>query len=241
MHEEIAYSNEGNKNLLTVNSADRFSNWMYDEIKPHLQGNILELGSGIGTYSEKVVRDFISSTIIVSDVDREYVRLLKEKFKANENVITSRIDVVNRKCFSNIGLKVNTVFALNVLEHIEDDVGALNNIYDFLETGGRLVILVPAHSFLFNCIDRAVGHYRRYSIGLMRDKIKQTKFKIEKMFYFNFAAIFGWYINGNVLRKALINENAMGLYNIVVPMVKTIEKHVFFRRIGISLIVVLTK
>jgi hypothetical protein len=73
------------------------------------------------------------------------------------------------------------------------------------------------------------------------DKVKQTKFKIENMFYFNFAAILGWYVNGNIFKKAIVNEGLMNFFDKIVPIFKVIEKYFLFHRLGISLIVVLTK
>jgi len=235
------YSDEGDINLINTKKANDFTDWMYDVIKPHLKGNILELGSGIGTYSEKVSKDFKKNTIILSDIDQEYVHSLKKKFYLNKKVIVEKIDLNDRSDLKNINQKINTVFALNVLEHVKNDVEALNNIYDTLEPGGRLIILVPAHKFLYNCIDKALGHYRRYSKGMMKTKVKQTKFRIGKMFYFNFAAIIGWYINGNLLGRSVVNEGAMSLFNKLVPILKFIEKYILFRKFGVSLIVVLKK
>lgn len=241
MPQETSYSTIGDKNLMTIDSAANFTNWMYEEIQPYLRGNILELGSAIGTYSEKVVGDFKENTIVLSDIDENYIRNLENRFKSNNKVIVKKIDLNKEDDFKEINVGINSVFTLNVLEHIEDDVAALNNIYNVLEPGGKLIFLVPAHKFLFNCIDKAIGHYRRYSGKEIINKVKQTKFQIEKMFYFNFAAIPGWYVNGNILKKAVVDEGAVGLFNKIVPILKVIERYVLFRRIGISLVVVLKK
>jgi SAM-dependent methyltransferase len=241
MSPKSTFSKEGDTNLLSTKKAANFTNWMYDEIKPYLRGNILELGSGIGTYSEKVVKDFNKNIVVLSDIDQEYIKNLQNKFQSYKNVFVKKIDISEPEDFSDFKCKINSVFALNVLEHIYDDVKALNNIYDSLEIGGNLVILVPAHKFLFNCIDKAIGHYRRYSKEEVISKVMQTKFKIEKMFYFNFAAIPGWYINGNILRKQVVSENVISLFNKFIPILKFIERYIIFHRFGISLIVVLTK
>lgn len=100
---------------------------------------------------------------------------------------------------------------------------------------------MPAHKFLFNCIDKAIGHYRRYTKKEIISKIQQTPFELVKLFYFNFAAIPGWYINGNIFKKSVINENAMGLFNVIVPLLEFVEHHIFCRRLGISLIAVLSR
>jgi len=235
------FSREGNINLTTVDEKDNFTNWMYGEIKPYLKGNILEVGSGLGTYSNKIIKDFKDSKIILSDIDSEYVEKLKNKYKDNRNVSTIKLDLSDPSDFNKIKSKINSVFALNVLEHIKKDILAFRNVYNLLEPGGRFIILVPAHKFLYNCIDRSIGHHRRYTKKNLKKRIARTDFLIEDLFYFNSASIVGWYINGNLLKKELVNENAVSLFNKIVPILKPTEKYVLRKKIGISLIAVLKK
>jgi SAM-dependent methyltransferase len=241
MPQEVSYSKVGDKNLLAMDSAVNFSNWMYQEIKPFLSGNILELGSGIGTYSEKVIGDFKESTVVLSDIDENYIRNLKTRYQSNKKVVVKEIDLNKPEDFKNINVNINSVFALNVLEHIEDDIAALNNIYNVLEAGGKLIILVPAHKILFNCIDKAVGHYRRYSKQDIVNKVKQTKFENMKFYYFNFAAMPGWYVSGSIFKQAKISEGAVGIFDKIVPILKPVEKYILLRKLGMSLIAVLSK
>lgn len=241
MSQEGSYATVGDKNLITIDSAANFINWMYEEIRPYLSGNILELGSGIGTYSEKVIEDFKESTIVLSDIDETYVRNLKRRFGSNKKVIVKKIDLSKQADFEDLNVGIDSIFALNVLEHIEDDIMALNNIYRVLEPGGKLIILIPAHEFLFNCIDKAIGHYRRYSKKEIITKVKQTRFNIVKLFYFNFAAIPGWYINGNIFKQAKVNERAVGILDKTTPIFKFIERYILLHKLGISLVVILSK
>jgi len=57
---------------------------------------------------------------------------------------------------------VDLVYSLNVLEHIEDDAGALRDIVRMLKPGGRTVLYVPAFQVLYSSMDHKVGHLRRY-------------------------------------------------------------------------------
>ena len=60
-----------NQSILIVEELDSFNDWMYSQIRPFLGGNILEVGSGMGRYSERVAKDFENSRIILSDIDQE--------------------------------------------------------------------------------------------------------------------------------------------------------------------------
>jgi len=176
--------------LKILDKADRFTDWMYGEIKLFLKGDIFELGSGFGTYSKKVINDFPNNKIVLSDIDEGRINKLKEL--QSSNVSVSKIDISDRKDFEKIKASIDSAFALNVLEHIEDDISALNNVYDILSPGGTFVILVPAHRFLFNCIDKDAGHYRRYTKKSVSESISKTGFKIRKMFYFNIWLVPEW-------------------------------------------------
>lgn len=114
-------------------------------------------------------------------------------------------------------------------------------MYEKLTPGGTFTILVPAHQFLYNCIDKSVGHYRRYNKKLMQAKVAQTKFKIKKLFYFNAISIPGWYLSGNIFKKDLLSENKMQLLDRLVPFLKFIETHLLRKTIGMSLVAVLEK
>ncbi|MCK4857149.1 MAG: class I SAM-dependent methyltransferase [candidate division Zixibacteria bacterium] len=241
---DVKYSTKGNQNLQTIARSDNFCNWMYSQIRPFLHGNILEIGSGVGSYSQRVIADFPDSQVVLSDIDEGYVETLGAQYAARNNVRAVRLDLANpprRADFAAIRVPIHSAFALNVMEHIADDVAAFNNIYELLQPAGTYVVLVPAHMFLYNAIDKAIDHYRRYNRRLMRKKIAQTGFRIERMFYFNFLSILGWYVNGNILKKELINEQAMGLFNKFVPLLKVIEKYILRQSVGLSLITVLRK
>ncbi len=233
------YSEKGDVNLDLLSKADNFTNWLFDTVKPYLGGTILEIGSGRGTYSKLTIDSFPGSKIILSDIDIKYVEQLKSKF-ASERVSVVRLGLENKEDFKNL-TNVDSVFALNVIEHVEHDVDAINNIYEILNPGGRLILVTPAYKFLFNCIDKTVDHYRRYTKKEMLEKVAQTKFKVKSLFFFNFLSILGWYWNGTIMKKEILNENALKFFNFLVPVLKFIEKYILRKTIGLSLVVVLEK
>ena len=235
------YSKEGDRTLNAIQKADNFNRWMYEQIRPFLKGDIVEIGSGVGTFSRLVAHDFPKSRIVVSDIDTDYVKALKEEFRDKKNISSFKIDLGDKEDFKQISHPVDTVFALNVLEHVKDDIGTMNEIYRLLKPGGRFIVLVPAHQWLYSPIDKAVGHHRRYNKRMMRKRIAKTPFVLKKMFYFNAPAIAGWIVNGLIFRRSEIDDGAMGLFNKLVPAFRIIEKYFLFRLVGISLIVILEK
>ena len=76
----------------------------------------------------------------------------------------SRLDLNRIDDYEKIGYeKFDSILSLNVLEHVENDVFALQQLYRMLKDGGTMVLLVPCHKFLFNVLDKKAGHFRRYT------------------------------------------------------------------------------
>lgn len=237
---QTEYSDIGNKNLDTLDKAENFTNWMYEQVKPYLKGKILEIGSGSGTYSKKIIRDFASENIFLSDLDPDYITKLQKQFQLPQSHIQT-LNLEKQEEFAKFNTTFDSAFALNVLEHVEHDELAFKNIYNALTPNGSCIILVPAHKFLFNRIDTAVGHFRRYSKEELSSKTTKAGFIIEKIFYFNALSIPGWYLNGNILKKAEVDGNLVGFYNAIIPPVRLVEKYILQKKIGISLIAILKK
>lgn len=229
------------KSLAILSKMERFSDWMYSQIRPYLGGRILEIGSGQGTYSERVVRDFPESDITLSDMDERYLAVLRERFAGARRVSVISLDMSRADHFRAHWESFDRIFALNVLEHIEDDVGALKNIADALRPGGKAIILVPAHHFLFNRLDTSAGHYRRYGKEELQKKMAMAGLRAEESFYFNAVSLPGWFFYGKVLGRRVIPASTPAILEPLIPLVSRFEKAVLKRRIGISLVTVASK
>jgi SAM-dependent methyltransferase len=230
---------EGRATLEAIAGADKFNDWMYRTISAHCKGKTLEIGSGIGNISALFLRD--KKDLVLSDLRHTYLDKLKiqfSKFDISDSIY--RIDLVlpdfDTTYSEHLG-KYDSVFALNVVEHIENDGLALTNIRKLLRPGGHAVILVPAYGFLFNRFDQSLGHFRRYTTDTMEDLQRKSGFKIIHKQYFNAAGIVGWFVSGNIMGKKIIPSGQMKLYNALVPIFKLVDR-LFFNSLGLSAIVV---
>jgi 2-polyprenyl-3-methyl-5-hydroxy-6-metoxy-1,4-benzoquinol methylase len=246
---KIMYANPddyvGHANLETISENYRFNDWIYKQIRTRLNekmGNILEVGSGLGTFSEKIFRDMgPSSHLMLTDFSIRYVHSLKTKYSSFQNVSVDRMDLDSREEYSKIGYgKYDSIIALNVLEHVKDDLLALQELYKMLKNGGILIILVPCHKFLFNVIDEKIGHYRRYTKKELHSKINETNFTVTYMHYFNTAGMVGWFFNGNMLKNAEINRTASKWFDRLVPVLNYLDR-ITSNLTGLSLICCLKK
>ena len=228
----------GHTTLEVISSAGRFNTWMYETIEPFCSGRILEIGSGIGNISEF----FLASgyTIALSDLRKNYLELLGQKFSGYPNLDNIlQLDLVDSnfdRNFSPYLETFDTVFALNVVEHIENDQLAIQNAGKLLKEGGTLIILVPAYNFLYNRFDSLLGHYRRYTRKSLKGLFLNNGLRILQSRYFNLAGTIGWYVSGKILRNDTIPGGQMKLYNKLVPVFRLLDKF-FFNAAGLSVIV----
>jgi SAM-dependent methyltransferase len=228
---------KGQEILEAISAAGAFNKWMFSTIRPFCQGRILEIGSGVGNISSFFIHE--GATFALSDIREGYRERLKRQF-ANQPVYN--IDIVDPHFALNqeelLG-SFDTCFALNVVEHVEDDSLAIQNMLQLLKPGGRLIILVPAYQWLYNPIDKSLGHYRRYTPSSL-SQLMRAHGPLEKLFSFNFTGIAAWWMGGKLFRQDTIPKGEMKLYNTFVPVFKIVDKMVF-NKVGLSVIGVIKK
>src|SRR6185295_9470184 len=94
--------------------------------------------------------------VVATDVDPDYLELLRRTYAGKPNVEVRALDLAQ---LAGDGLPrgtFDTVVCSNVLEHVEDDAGALSALRGLLTPGGRIVLVVPALRPLYGSIDRAI-------------------------------------------------------------------------------------
>lgn len=228
---------EGMQTLEAISQAKKFNQWMYQTIAPFCQGKILEIGSGIGNISSQFIED--KQRITVSDIRDNYCSYLTNHFdqKVDDVINIDIIDPDFDKKHHHIFETFDSIFALNIVEHVKDDEVAIANCKKLLKKGGNLIILVPAYQSLYNRFDTELEHYKRYTIKNLSALFSKNELEILHRQYFNFFAIFGWWFTGSILKKKTIPEGQMKLFDAFVPIFKVVDK-LLFNKIGISAIVV---
>jgi 2-polyprenyl-3-methyl-5-hydroxy-6-metoxy-1,4-benzoquinol methylase len=230
---------EGEDTLNTIALANHLNSWMYNSIKPFCHGQILEIGSGVGNISEYFLND--NSSILLTDIREGYCKSLLEKFALHKSLLgvetMNLVDVDFDNKFNKHLESYDTVFALNVVEHIFDDQLAVSNCYKLLKPGGQLIILVPAYQWLFNDFDKELEHYRRYTCNKLESLFLASNFKITHSQYFNAAGIAGWFVSGKIQHHRIIPAGQIRLYNKLVFFFKFFDK-LIFNSFGLSVITI---
>ena len=223
--------------LLKMSKAVNYQHWMLEKISDYLGDSILEIGAGIGNYTQYFLT---KKRVYAIELSPSCLKILREKFHA-ANLELFQMDATSREILALKAKKIDTIVCLNVLEHIENDLLALQNFYQILCAPGYLILQLPALKFLYGNIDRQLGHYRRYTKKMVAAKVKQTNFKIERMDYLNLIGTLGWFYDARI--KGIINQNEHHVTffdNRIVPIARKFERNVNIP-FGQSLIVILKK
>ncbi len=225
---------EGRETLEVIAGSIHFNKWMYDTIRPFCQGKILEIGSGIGNISTFFYKE--RADITLSDIRNNYREELTTKFPDVSDILN--IDLVHPDfdtAYSAMLNQFDSVFALNVIEHIKDDQLAVKNCCKLLKPGGKLVVLVPAYQSLYNRFDRELEHYRRYNRKTLNSIMQKGGMQHIYDRYFNFMGILGWIVSGAIQKNKTIPKDQMSLFNKFVPIFKLIDLLVL-KSVGLSVI-----
>jgi SAM-dependent methyltransferase len=169
-------------------SAPNYLRWIADMIEPYLGRKVLDLGAGIGAITARYAA---GREVVACDRSDTCVAALHRRFQDASNVAVIQGDLT---ALSDVGDCFESVVMLNVLEHIEDDVGVLSSLRPLLQPGGRIVIYVPALNALYGKMDRQLGHYRRYSKWRFKEIAADAELQIVDLRYVNSLAIPAWLV-----------------------------------------------
>ncbi len=212
-----------------------FARWMYRSVRHQLGATVLDAGAGLGTYTELLLRDGKRVTSI--EYDPRFVEFLRERFAGDNRVKVLQGDLSDPQVFEGVPT-VDSILCLNVLEHVEDDVQAMKNLYAKVRPGGTLAALVPAYPRLFNKMDLAVGHHRRYRKSEFEERLRTAGWTVERVFRFNIFGIPGWFVAGSVLRRNTPGRDLSKLFDSLVPAFSFLENVVVRGVAGLSIVAI---
>jgi SAM-dependent methyltransferase len=210
----------GAETLEIMASAPRYNAWQYEVIAPYLGQRVLEVGSGIGNMSDHLVAAG-REIVVLTDTDEWYREQLRARFGGEPNVAVDCLTLPDDRAPRLFAPhRLDTVVALNVIEHIPDDVGALRTMGRMVKRGGRVVALVPALEGLFGSLDEELQHQRRYSRQTLRKVVEAAGLRLEALLWFNLAGTLGWWWNAKVRRTPRIPPDQLRMFDAAVPFLR---------------------
>jgi 2-polyprenyl-3-methyl-5-hydroxy-6-metoxy-1,4-benzoquinol methylase len=223
------------KDLKAMSFANNYSKWIIELFSPFTGKNVAEVGAGTGSLTKILSeQDIISKVTAFEPSVKMYNYLIKN---LNSNKKVSAVNSTLFEVSDNYTKQFDSIFYINVLEHIEDDKAEITRVHDSLKENGHACIFVPALSWLYSDFDRSIGHFRRYHKEQLIHLFESNGFEIVTVKYIDMLGILPWYLNF-VLMKRTLDKNTTKIYDqFAIPVIKNIEK-IFPSPIGKNLLLV---
>jgi glycosyltransferase involved in cell wall biosynthesis/phospholipid N-methyltransferase len=210
----------GSQILARLAHAPHFNAWMADTIRPYCGERVLEIGSGVGNMTRRLIP---RTKYVASDINPLYLQTLANLGVDRPYMKTAYCDVTDLSSFPRIDEEYDTVICLNVIEHVDDDRAALLNINRVLAPSGRAIVLVPQGPGNLGTLDEVLGHRRRYTREGLAALALQCGFEVSRMIEFNRVGTAGWFLNGKVLRRRKFGRGQIWLLDLLTPMLRRID------------------
>lgn len=211
--------------------ARNWKEYFKSALAPHVHGDVLEVGAGLGG-TTRVLRSLSKKSWTCIEPDPALLAELsltigRESLQAVTHQGT--LDSVPTDS------KFDTILYVDVLEHIEHDAEELLKAAQHLTAGGKIVVLSPAHSWLYTPFDRAIGHFRRYSKEALQAICPPACTNTE-LFFLDSVGLLASGANRVFLKSSMPSVAQVAVWDrLMVPMSTYLDK-ILRRRIGKSIV-----
>lgn len=223
------YSYEGNE-LHLFARADNWKSYFGQILKPYIRGDVLEVGSGLGTTTEYLISEAKSWRCL--EPDAHLADQSRDSFKSKNldvEVVNGTLgDIEEGKLF-------DCILYIDVMEHIENDGQEIRLAASHLKKDGILVVLAPAHPFLFTPFDKAIGHYRRYNKRRFV-RISPMELRLLSALYLDSAGLLASLGNKLILRRSEPTEKQIQFWDKTLVPISEILDPLLAYRVGKTII-----
>ena len=160
---------------------NEFIKWSILKYKPN-PASVLEIGCGTGFVTSMLRSELPDANILASELHDEALTFARNRVSGVEFITLNALELGFDKEFELVG-------AFDVLEHIDDDVEVIKNVYTALEKNGIFVLTVPQHKWLWSAADVHAKHARRYDPNELESKLRRVGFSIEYTTSFVFVLL----------------------------------------------------
>jgi SAM-dependent methyltransferase len=207
-------------------------------IKPYLGKTILDVGAGIGATAKTFARTDCAQYLAL-EPDQSLVERMKDAaanggFPERFEVLAGTSEILRAD------QRFETILYIDVLEHIAGDREELDRAATHLKPGGRIIVLSPAHQWLFTPFDEAIGHVRRYNKASLLSA-KPTALVVDKLFYLDSVGMLASLGNRLLLRQSSPTVGQIKLWDSwMVPVSRVLDRFTGFG-LGKSIVAVFRK
>src|SRR5262245_56851488 len=200
---------------------------------PALRGDVLEVGAGIASNTSLLINPEVRNWYCLEPdsglLDRLRERIAADPSLARCHATGGTVAELDR------GRRFDAVIYIDVLEHIEDDAGEMREAAARLAPGGLLVVLAPAHGWLYTEFDRAIGHCRRYSKASLA-RVTPAGTAVRRLFYLDSVGMLASAANRLFLKQRMPNASQIRFWDGVLVPCSRIVDPITFHTIGKSVV-----
>lgn len=201
--------------------------YLQSELSPYLHGDVLEVGAGIGASTAAFCTDRVSRWLCL-EPDPELAKQIHTRIETSE--LPARCSVV---CGTVQDLsecaRFHAVTYVDVLEHILEDAEELASVARHLVPGGHLIVLSPAHPWLYSPFDAAVGHHRRYTKKSLA-RVVPSGLEVVTLRYLDCAGLLASAANRVLLRRSVPTTGHIAFWDgALVPVSRQVDPLLGFR------------
>lgn len=218
------------------------SNWkayIKREIGKYLVGTVLEVGAGIGG-TTVALNDGTARRWICLEPDSEQAKRSRLVLSRSRPTVLDPIVVVGSLTTFAEKQLFDCVLYIDVLEHIDEDQLQIKMAAKLVRAGGYIVVLSPAHQWLFSEFDRNIGHLRRYNKRSLR-MLRPTGWMERKLLYLDSVGVLLSLGNVLALKQSLPTRSQIVVWDrLCVPVSRIIDR-LFLGNVGKSVLAVWQK
>jgi SAM-dependent methyltransferase len=214
-------------------NARNWKRYIADRLRPCLKGDVLEVGAGLGAFTAVLSKRSVKSWRCLEPDPAMAEHLVHFVENANFpfacHVCNGMLaDLSRDQVF-------DTILYIDVLEHIEEDRAELAQAAQLLNPGGFLVVLSPAHQWLYSPFDAAIGHFRRYAVSDAAD-ITPPGLTLASAHYLDSVGLLAMFANKALLRASMPTLRQVLLWDrLMVPLSRLLDQ-IWFGRLGRSVL-----
>lgn len=223
----------GNFEFEALRAANNYRRALLSEFSPFLKGDIIEVGAGIGQFTEVLLKSPCVRHITAVEPDAEFCQEHRRAISGATLVEGTVADLPSNAA-------ADAIVTVNVLEHIEQDQSELKSYAELLKARtGTLCLFVPARQEIYAPLDKDFGHFRRYSKPELREKLTRAGFDIVRLNYFNIVGYFAWWFIFRLMGSRSFKPSSVRRFDsLVFPVVHFTESKILRPPFGQSLLAI---
>lgn len=168
-------------------------------ITPYLGASVLDVGAGKGA-TARLLSGAPGRRWLALEPDAQMADCIRQEIGSGAIKGPCDVKVGTLEALSP-DEKFDTILYIDVLEHIEADRAELDRAAKYLKPAGRIVVLSPAHNWLYTPFDKALGHFRRYDVDLLR-RATPASLAVDRIFYLDSVGMLASLANRLILKAS---------------------------------------